>query len=631
MRAAPATAFTEARLPRPVYCVIEHEHRDRAVAESVRAGRFRYFGQTLDLGTEPDWTGAALPADEEWRIAWSKFYDGLDLAHAFAESRDRSFLQTWERLVASWIRQVPVGWDSSDVAARRVQNWIYAWQRFAAAPGFPGLAPGLADEIVRSVTEQAVFVRSNLTPARNHRTFELYTLFLVALALPATDPGGARLAEAIRLLHENLLADVLPDGVHCECSTHYHLLALRSFLGASENARRFALRLPDGFDARLERACAFALHCHRPDGEIPALSDSDAGSYREVLVLAGSLLERPELLYAATAGAQGIPPCHRYASFPAGGYFFQRSGWGTDGAAFDDERFLVFDCGPLGDGGHGHYDLLAIEAAAGGRPLLVDPGRYTYAESSPNWRHWFKSTAAHNTVCVDGLDQTPYRRRKPKGPIARGRFRGRLTAPGLDLLCGEATSPCYDAVHTRRVAFVSDEYWLVEDRLRAEEPHRYDLRFHLAAEAYSATEIARDGRTTTVRAPGLALVVVSSDVAVPALEEGWFAPEYGRKVPAPVVSVAVEGATSATFLTLVAPVEASGRVPSLRVRTAEEAAVVEVAGFGHRDVVTWTRTRAAWWRTSEAGDPLAFRLCGADEDWVAWDRDGSFRRGSEVP
>ena len=77
--------------PRPVFCVIEHEHRDRLVAEAVRAGRFRYFGQELDLGTDPDWTGAALPADEEWRIAWSKFYDGLDLAHAFARPATGAF------------------------------------------------------------------------------------------------------------------------------------------------------------------------------------------------------------------------------------------------------------------------------------------------------------------------------------------------------------------------------------------------------------------------------------------------------------------------------------------------------------------------------------------------------------
>jgi hypothetical protein len=629
--AAPALPLSAGRVVlRPVYCAIEHEHHDRAAAEAVRAGRFEYFGTELELGTEPDWIGAALPADEEWRIAWSKFYDGLDLAHAFAETGDRTFLLAWEQLVSSWIRRVPVGWDSSDVAARRVQNWIYAWQRFASAPAFTGLAPGLEAEIARSAAEQVAHIRGNLSPARNHRTLELYTLFLGPLALPETDPGGELLAEAIHGLHQNLVEDVLPDGVHCECSTHYHLLALRSFLGARENARRFGLRFPDGFDERLERACEFALHCHRPDGRTPALSDSDTGSYAELLALAASLLGRPDFLYAATAGARGSAPRRRYASFPAGGYFFQRSGWGANGVPFAEERFLVFDCGPLGAGGHGHYDLLSIEVAAGGRALLVDPGRFTYAEEpSPNWRRWFKGTAAHNTVCVDGLDQTPYRRRRPEGEVAEGRFPGRWTAPGLDVLHGEARSPCYDAVHTRRIVFVGDEYWLVEDRLSADRPHRYDLRFHLAPEARNATEIAHDGRAAVVRAPGLALVLPGS--SEPVLEEGWYAPEYGRKLPAPVVSIAVEGVRNATFLTLVAPLDREQPAPELRVRSAAEPVVLEVASRERRDVVAWNRRKAAWRRTSADGEPWCFRACGAGQDWLAWDRGRSLRSGSEKP
>jgi len=598
-------------LRRDVYCVIEDEHRDLAVAESVAAGRFTYFGTQLDLGVEPDWTGASLPADEEWRIAWTKFYDGLDLAHAFTETGDENFLAAWERLVSSWIQRVPVGWDSSDVAARRVQNWLYAWQRFASAPGFRGLSPGLDEQLAGSVAEQAAFVRANLSPARNHRTFELYTLLLVPLALPQADPGGKLLAEAIDGLYENLIEDVLPDGVHCEASTHYHLLALRSFLGARENARRFDLRFPDGYDRHLEQACEFAVHCHRPDGRIPALSDSDTGSYAPLLELAAVLLGRPDFLYAATAGAEGTPPGRRYASFPTGGFFFQRSGWGDQRLGFDEERFLVFDCGPLGAGGHGHYDLLGIEVAAGGRPLLIDPGRFTYAEESPNWRRWFKGTAAHNTVCVDGLDQTPYRRRKPEGPVAEGRFLGRMSATGLDVLHGEATSPCYDAVHTRRVVFVGDEYWLVEDRLSAPTRHRYDLRFHLAPEAWNETEIADDGGLAVVRAPGLALVFPPT--SAPVLEDGWYAPEYGRKLPAPVVSLVVEDARHAHFFTLVVPLDAGAPAPRLTVRSAADPVVVEVSTAEHRDVVTWNRRNAWWRRTGPDGEPLSFRTCAAEE------------------
>ena len=95
--------------PRPVFCVNEHEHRDRALAREVAAGRFTFAGETRALGLEPDWLHADLPADEEWRIDWVKFYYGLDLADAFRSTGDRRFLDAWERLVASFIVQVAAG------------------------------------------------------------------------------------------------------------------------------------------------------------------------------------------------------------------------------------------------------------------------------------------------------------------------------------------------------------------------------------------------------------------------------------------------------------------------------------------------------------------------------------------
>jgi hypothetical protein len=105
---------------------------------------------------------------------------------------------------------------------------------------------------------------------------------------------------------------------------------------------------------------------------------------------------------------------------------------------------------------------------------------------------------------VDGLDQTPYRPgRPPKGkPVSTARLLGRWSRPGLDVLRAEATSPCYDAVHTRTVAFVDGDYWVVHDRLRAPTEHEYAARWHLAPVGGGAVELAA-GRLS---APGLLLL-----------------------------------------------------------------------------------------------------------------------------
>ncbi|WP_028063664.1 heparinase II/III family protein [Solirubrobacter soli] len=475
-------------------CVNEHEHRDRALADAVACGVFSFHGETRELGLEPDWLDRApLPPDEEWRLDWVKFYYGLDLADAFRATGDRRYLVAWERLVASFILQVAPEHDPSEVTARRVLNWIYAWQRLPETT--------IGPELVESVREQARHVRNTLTAERNHRTLELYALLITALAL------GDDTDFAVAELHANLLADFGEDGVHRERSTHYHMIALRSFVGARENGRRFGIPFSAAFDERLARARDFAHHMRRPDGTIPALSDSDTGDYSELLQLAERLLG----------------PAGDRTSFVAGGYFIQRAG----------ERFLIFDCGPLGDGGHGHYDALSVEAWAGERALVLDPGRFTYAEGSPNLRHWFRGTAAHNTVCVDGHDQTPYARSRSSLPSAEATFLGRDVRDGLDVLYGEVVSPVYEAVHRRRVIFVDGAYWLIEDVLTGSVRHRYDLRWHLAPKHSSFTLHVKGARSV-------------------ALEDGWISPRYGSREAAPVVSAVAVGET-ARFVTLLAP------------------------------------------------------------------------------
>lgn len=577
----PATPDGEST-PRPVVCLTEHLHRDLVVAGAAERGRFTHHGTMLELGRQPDWRGGGAETDEEWRIEWVKLYEGLDLAYAYARTGRAEALATWQDLVESFCAQVPIGYDSSDVSARRVQNWLYAWQAFAAAPGYPGLRPGLARRLVERIRADAHHIADHLTAERNHRTLELYTLFIVALALDA-EPGNAQ--AALVALAENASTDVWIDGVHRECSTDYHFIVLRSFLGAIANARRSGLTVPLELLDRTGRACDFALHVQRPDGSTPALSDGDQGDFRQLLAVAADLLARPELDWAATAGRRGTPPARRMASFPIGGYHVQRSGWGDRSRLYADERWCVFDCGPIGDGGHGHYDQLSAEFMADGHQLVVDPGRYTYADDGECWRHRFKGTAAHSTVTVDGLDQTPFRGGKPKGPTSTAQLLDRWTTTGLDVMRGSAQSPSYDALHVRTIALVDDDFWVVHDRLRAPMSHTYVGRWHLAPEAQDSVTLAVDAVQSAITLPGGRLIIPSGPGSV-SLEPGWVSPTYGVKVPAPVVAVTAAGVADADLVTVIVP----GRVEvEVAARCRDDRVEVVVRRSG-QDVRIWWAT-----------------------------------------
>jgi hypothetical protein len=53
---------------------------------------------------------------------------------------------------------------------------------------------------------------------------------------------------------------------------------------------------------------------------------------------------------------------------------------------------------------HGHADALSLEVRCGGVDVLADPGTYCY-HGEREWRSYFRSTLAHNTLELGGVSQ----------------------------------------------------------------------------------------------------------------------------------------------------------------------------------------------------------------------------------
>lgn len=544
-----ATA-TRALPPALLELCLDAEQTGRAYADSVVEGRFTFNYETYRLEPGFDWT-ANPSADIEWLILLHKFYYAPGLGRAWAETGDRRYLDCWMDLTRGWMDSTPVGFLTSDVAGRRLQNWAFAWQYFAdVAP------PAFEERFLESIRQQAQRLRDNLTPARNHRTLELLALLLTAIQFPEID-GAAEWLEFTR--HEmaaNLRSDLRADGVHIEQSTDYHHIVLRNALAARLATEANGIEMGAGFDESLRRALEFALFVHRPDGMIPSLSDGDSGSFLGLLELGYRLYGDPRYRWVASKGRSGAAPAERLKAFPAGGYYILRSGWG-ERERFEDERFLVFDCGPLGEGNHGHLDLLSFELYAYGRPLVVDPGRYTYDESGDiNWRVLFRGTSWHNTVTVDGRNQTRYefhkRKFKIRGPQPEYGIEEFVSRDGQDAVCGWARSAEYDVLHRREIRMVNGTHFEVRDRLESATPHHYDLWFHLSAEAEGRISISRRDGSWRIETPHLVMTQAGQPGVACTIERGWVSETYGRKLPAPVVRFRLEG-TTVEFTTLLYP------------------------------------------------------------------------------
>src|SRR6185369_4429515 len=141
--------------------------------------------------------------------------------------------------------------------------------------------------------------------------------------------------------------------------------------------------------------------------------------FRDCLATGAALMNRGDWKFVAgTAaadtlwllGADGLarfdaitaePPSPTAHAFAESGYFVMRDSWTKEA------DYALIDCGLHGvqSCGHAHADQLSFEYAAQGMTWLVDPGTFTYTGDA-GLRDWFRSTAAHNTVTVDGEPQS---------------------------------------------------------------------------------------------------------------------------------------------------------------------------------------------------------------------------------
>ena len=417
-----------------------------------------------------------------------------------------------------------------------MQNWLYAWQRFAAAAGCPGLPvrPGRAPRRPaagrRRPPRRAPHGRAQPPHARAVRA---------AARRPrarADDRSGA--APRSTALAANAATDIWDDGVHRECSTRLPpdrpaLARRRRRQRPGRRARRPAgAGRPARPCLRLRPARA-APGRHRPRRS-PTATPTTSGRCSRTRGRAARP-PRPDLGRDRRA-RRDRRPARRLVSFPVGGYHVQRSGWG-DGARAVRRRAAAacFDCGPLGDGGHGHYDQLSVELAGGGRPLVVDPGRYTYADGRRPAGGTGSRARPPTTPCrVDGLDQTPFRPGKPQGrPMSTARLLGRRTPARPRRARGRGAQPVLRRrPHPEPSRSSTTTTGSCTTGSAGRPPHRYEARWHLAPGRVGPHDRRSRPARRVVRAPGLVLAVPAwcGEVTV---EDGWVSPAYGVQAAGP--------------------------------------------------------------------------------------------------
>ncbi len=222
------------------------------------------------------------------------------------------------------------------------------------------------------------------------------------------------------------------------------------------------------------------------------------------------------------------------------------------------------------NGGHGHADALSLVLNVGGTEILTDPGTFVY-NGSPEWRNFFRSTRAHNTVVVDDSDQSipdgTFKWRKK----AQCRVIQHLSNDGFDYVEAEhdgyRDAPC-NIVHRRRVLHVRAGIWVVVDDLQgALAEHMFDFYFHFPSNAKLSVQQEKDSvlrvkaRADSARLQ--LLMCASASVKPKTIEgqmdpiQGWVSSLYGEKSPAPTLRLRMQTNAPASGMFIMLPSHSS--------------------------------------------------------------------------
>ncbi len=473
----------------------ERQARTIAHAEALVARRFSFRG--LEPLTLPpgEWTPRAVGVG--WISCLNRHHWFATLGFAYRYSHDARFLQAFVRESASWMdhhlgRLGRLEWDAPFEVAGRINAWVWAHFLFAAAPQW---ATAHYDRFLRGLGLLAEYLNQTIeyhSPG-NHVLLEAKAMVMIGEVFPEFAGAAAWRRKGWSVLTQELDRQICSDGVHVERSTMYHRIIAGEvselWLFCRNNGHPEAPRL----EPVVRRMAEFQRWIDQGDGALPLFADAHAedtycrfsapAAVATVLGADGRALihEPTDHGYwlvgrdpsAAPAANQESTPAAR--SFPEGGYFVVRSGWGA-GA-----NVLVWDCGPTGyhlNRKHAHLDTLSFTLSIAGTPILIDPGKGTQDR-----RQLLRGTRAHTTVCVDGEEQ---------GVLAA---RDEIwSAPGAELELWATSSECAVMIgrhdgyrrlpqpvwHVRSIVVMHGLYWLVVDHLEGFGRHLAEQRFHFA-------------------------------------------------------------------------------------------------------------------------------------------------------
>jgi len=474
-------------------------HKQEAIrsADAVLDDCYSFRGEGAVTVSPFSWNFCPGP-NTGWRGDLNRHFQFVNLGLAYAHTKQSRYADKFRSLSSSWAREYgerlgTIPWDDPFEVGARINAWVWAYFLFLE---YPGWTASEHQAYLRTLGRMAIYLYHALEfhAPGNHILLEAKALALWSEVFPEFLHSERCGEKAWKIIRFELGQQVCRDGVHAERSTMYHRIVAGELAELLLIAiRNRSLRALDLCDVVIKMA------------EFQSLTETGLESYP---LFGDSYLDDPYLRFSAPAivaalgrGVSGedldnLDPLTRFAIgtlprsspqasrplvpakiFADGGYAISR--WhGKENASV-----LVWNCGEMISRSysfHAHVDSLSFWLAVDGIPILIDPGT---EELAPELRHYFRSTAAHNTVMVDGEDQCRLEKRNEVWTRAGTKLLFWDSTPDCDLMT--ASHSGYSrlrrpVLHTRTIFSMRNAYWLIHDHIDGDGAHLVQQRFQVA-------------------------------------------------------------------------------------------------------------------------------------------------------
>lgn len=468
------------------------------------------------------------------------------LALAFFLTKNEKYAKEVETQLESWIEQNPyligVNWTHPLEQGVRLISWVYIFFLLEESTSFDQIF-GIDGFIWNSVYEHQRFIHdtySQGSSANNHVIGEMAGLFISSFYWPIFSESKKWNTLSKKILEKELFRQTYLDGVNRELAFSYQIFVLEfGILSLCTCPEGFS----DKFRSTLRKMYDVVFELSSIIGYAPNYGDGDEGMALQLQSLDGDRIDwllslSNKILQTSYPVKESLPQhlfdCPENSNdLKSKDFFFSKEAgicagkWNVKDSLFS----TLIDIGPLGMGtlaAHGHADALSFTLTVDNIPIIVDPGTYCYHDNL-EWRSYFRSVKAHNTISVDNMDQS-----HQLGPFLWGKRADckllRYDEKKLSFLEAEHDGFKDEGVIHKRGFNFDFEGLMVTDLLDGEGKHGIEMRFHF----HPNISIKIEKYSAILQDQGIVIEFDSRlDIEVLSGQEngGWYSPNFGSKMP----------------------------------------------------------------------------------------------------